>query len=419
VPEHYCVHGSTLFIRLTLPVGQYDSGLLSARFQQALRDGRCRTTSAPDIININSTSISRICRLAARQLVITQSTAACLISLPRPTQMNYKANMRTAAATSLLFLAGQSLSATSPADYVIIGGGTAGLVLANRLSEDTSVTVTVIESGADERRNPNVTGTDKFSQAFNTHIDWNYTTVPQPRANNRSLTLHQGKAWGGTSTINGMTYIRGDALDFDLWQKLGNPAWNWTALLPYFLKAENYTIPTATQLAAGATYHRKYHGFNGPLKVGYTSALRNGSFAPLIMGAWEDILGLRKNEDLNGGDVHGYGMGPQTLGDGVRWDAARGYYHPVEDRPNLKIVRGTARRVLWREEGRGRGAEGLEIAKGVEFLNGEGVLERMEARREVIVSAGGVRSPLVLEASGIGNPRFVNHLRCRCLVARM
>ncbi len=95
------------------------------------------------------------------------------------------------------------MGATEAVDYIIVGAGTSGLVLANRLSENPSVTVTVIEPGTDERNNINVTGTDKFSQAFNTHIDWQYSTVKQPRADNRILSLHQGKAWGGTSTING------------------------------------------------------------------------------------------------------------------------------------------------------------------------------------------------------------------------
>jgi len=111
--------------------------------------------------------------------------------------------MKTKTLLWLLPLAGPSLGREEATDYIIVGAGTAGLVLANRLSEDPSITVTVIEPGLDERNNINVTGTDKFSLAFNTHIDWQYSTVNQTRANNRSLPLHQGKAWGGTSTING------------------------------------------------------------------------------------------------------------------------------------------------------------------------------------------------------------------------
>ncbi|KAK4445690.1 putative GMC oxidoreductase [Podospora aff. communis PSN243] len=279
--------------------------------------------------------------------------------------------MRTTTLPWLFLLVGTSSGKEEAVDYIIVGAGTAGLVLANRLSEDPSVTVTVIEPGADERNNINVTATDRFSLAFGTHIDWQYSTIPQPRANNRSLPLHQGKAWGGTSTINGMTYVRGNKAEFDAWEKLGNPGWNWDNLFPYFKKSENYTLPTETQLAAGATYQAKNHGFSGPLRVGYPAVLRNGSFAPLILGAWENMA-LAHNPDLNSGDVHGFGMGPQTLDRAadVRFDSARAYYHPVEHRANLRI----------------------------------GGTRRMEVRKEVIVSAGGVRSPLVLEASGIGNP---------------
>ena len=213
-----------------------------------------------------------------------------------------------------------------------------------------------------------------------------------------------------------MTYIRGSKPEFDTWSQLGNPNWTWATLLPYFLKSENYTLPSLSQLAAGATYQQKNHGFSGPLHVGYPAALRNGSFAPLIMGAWEAMsTSLAHNPDLNSGSVYGFGMGPQTLDreEDVRFDSARAYYHPVEHRGNLRIVRGTVKRILWRggdgNGGRGdiRGG-GLLEAKGVEFLTAQGrEMRRMGVRKEVIVSAGAVRSPLVLEASGIGNPRCV------------
>lgn len=206
----------------------------------------------------------------------------------------------------------------------------------------------------------------------------------------------------------GMTYIRGNKAEFNNWEKLGNPGWNWDNLFPYFRKCENYALPTDTQLAAGATYQPKNHGFDGPLHVGYTAALRNGSFAPLIIGAWES-MSLAHNPDLNSGHVHGFGMGPQTLDReaDVRFDSARAYYHPVEHRPNLRIVRGTVRRILWSPRDRKKRIESLLIAKSVEFVAVNGAMQRIEVNKEVIVSAGGVRSPLVLEASGIGNPRFV------------
>ncbi len=213
-----------------------------------------------------------------------------------------------------------------------------------------------------------------------------------------------------------MTYIRGNKAEFDAWEKLGNPGWNWDSLFPYFKKSENYTRPSGTQLAAGATYQAQYHGFSGPLHVGYPAALHNGSFAPLILGAWES-MSLRHNPDLNSGDVHGFGMGPQTLDrdEDVRWDAARAYYIPVEDRPNLRIVRGTVKRLLWRSQDKkpcgSRERDSLLIANGVEFVTSNRTLQRMETRKEVIISAGGVRTPLVLESSGIGNYRSVFHSR--------
>lgn len=299
-------------------------------------------------------------------------------------------------------------------DYIIVGAGTSGLVVANRLSEDPSVTVAVIEPGTDQRNNPNVTDPNNFQQAFNTPIDWHYVTTKQPGAGDRAIDLHQGKAWGGTSTINGMTYIRGDAAQFDAWEHLGNPGWNWAALLPYYKKSENYTAPSQTQLDAGATYEARYHGTAGHVKTGYVPGLRNGSSAPAVLAAWADGvpgLELPHNPDLNGGDVRGYSMGPQTLDAelGLRWDSSRAYYLPVEGRSNLKIVRGTAKRITWAEGGkRGRSSScgGPLVANGVEFVTEDGETRVLKARREVVVSAGAVRTPLVLEGSGVGNPRF-------------
>ncbi|GAB1316822.1 Glucose oxidase [Madurella fahalii] len=314
---------------------------------------------------------------------------------------------------ALAYSIGKPTAAIEDFDYIIVGAGTTGLVVANRLSEDPSVTVAVIEPGTDQRDNINVTATDRFSQAFNTPIDWAYETVMQPGAGNRSLPLHQGKAWGGTSTINGMTYIRGNIAEIDSWEHLGNPGWNWGALLPYYKLSEGYTIPTDTQLAAGATYRRQYHGFDGPLRVGYSAALRNGSFAPAVMQTWEG-LSLSQNPDLNSGDVRGFSMGPQTLdpGNDVRWDAARAYYHPVEHRHNLRILKGTVRRITWADGKRyKRGYPSARlVASGIEMLTDDGKLTKVRVRNEVVISAGAVRTPLVLEASGIGNPSVLRAL---------
>lgn len=208
-----------------------------------------------------------------------------------------------------------------------------------------------------------------------------------------------------------MTYIRADSAEVDAWEHLGNPGWNWEALLPFYKKSENSTIPTASQLAAGATYEREYHGFDGPIRTGYTTALKNGSFGPAITGTW-DGLALPHCPDLNAGDVRGYSMGPQTIDpqQALRWDAARAYYYPVEDRPNLKIVQGTAKRITWAETAEARKRKSCDggkrlIANGVEYVTDDGKTEVLGVGKEVVVSAGAARTPLVLEGSGIGNPR--------------
>ena len=206
----------------------------------------------------------------------------------------------------------------------------------------------------------------------------------------------------------GMTYIRGESAQIDAWEKLGNPGWNWDSLFPYYIKSENYTIPNKSQLAAGATYHVDWHGFNGPLNTGYSPNLVNTSSAALITETWQG-LSLPHNPDLNSGHPHGFSIGPMTVDaeQNLRWDAARAYYYPVEQRPNLSIVRGAVKRVVWKDRrnengGRKRGLE----AKGVEYITDNGKLHVLEAKKEVILSAGSVRTPLILEGSGIGNPRY-------------
>lgn len=288
-------------------------------------------------------------------------------------------------------------------DYVIIGGGTCGLLLANRLSEDPSTTVAVIEPGQDVRTNPNVTDPDNFTVPFDTPIDWAYPTVPQRAGagannntnnNNRSLTLHSGKALGGTSTINGMTYIRADAAEVDAWgQGLGNRGWGWEVLLPYYRRAERFTRPTAAQVAAGASYEPGYHGEDGDVHVGFRYGLPNGSAHVILQESWGN-MGYRLNRDVNGGDTHGFDVWPQTVDRelDVRWDAARAYYYPVEGRRNLRVLNGTAVRLVWDAED----AEDGKKVSGVKYINTKNETRVVAAGKEVILSAGSLRTPLVL-----------------------
>lgn len=285
-------------------------------------------------------------------------------------------------------------------DYVIVGGGTCGLVLANRLSEDPNITVAVIEPGEDVRNNPNVTDPGNFIVAFDTSIDWSYPSTAQPGAANRSFTFHSGKAIGGTSTINGMTYIRADAAEIDAWETLGNEGWNWASLLPYYKRTERFTPPTKTQTDFGASFEPEYHGNHGDLNVGFRYALPNGSFHELVQKSWEH-LGYPVNPEVNSGETRGFDVWPMTIEreSDLRWDSARAYFYPVQGRANLVVFKGTALSI----EMDTKLVSTLKKATGVRYIDGNNVTINVGVDKEVILSAGALRTPLVLEMSGIGN----------------
>lgn len=208
-----------------------------------------------------------------------------------------------------------------------------------------------------------------------------------------------------------MTYMRGNKEEFDAWERLGNAGWNWDALLPYFIKSENYTAANASQVAAGATYDLEHHGLEGPVKVGYPAGLTNTSSTDAILEGWSKV-NIPLSEDQNSGDVRGISISPQTMEaaagveeDGevydLRWDATRAYLHPIEDRENLIFVKGTVQKLVWDET---KEKDGL-VAKGVEVIGADGDVEVLEATNEIVLSAGAYRSPGILEASGVGNPR--------------
>ncbi|KAL2869391.1 GMC family oxidoreductase [Aspergillus lucknowensis] len=303
---------------------------------------------------------------------------------------------------------GTAASVPDHFDFIIIGGGTTGLAVANRLSEVPDITVAVIEAGKDEGKNPNVTSVEGFggSTGVNTQIDWLYATTEQTHAGGRVLDYHAGKAWGGTSTINGMTYIRAEDAQIDAWERVGNDGWNWENLWPYHLKSEHFETPTQAQLAAGASYEDVYHGRNGPLSVAYQYGLHNGSFASLVNETWQQF-GIPLNEDVNGGSLRGFFVWPQTLDReaNVREHAARAYYYPVQDRSNLVLLRGHVDRIRWAE-----GNATKALAEGVEYTAPDGSVKALYADKEVILSAGSVRSPAILELSGVGNPEILESL---------
>lgn len=204
----------------------------------------------------------------------------------------------------------------------------------------------------------------------------------------------------------GMTYTRAPRAQIDSWEKIGNTGWNWKNLFPYYKKSENFTYPTAAQTSAGATFDPKFHGEDGPLNVGYAYDLINGSIQAEVAASWKAV-GVKHNRDINGGFMDGYTVAQSTLDreENVREDAARAYYYPVEKRGNLKLfLRANARRIIWADNN-----EGAEVkARGVEVLMENGVVEVIKVGKEVIVSAGTLRSPTILEHSGIGNEKYVH-----------
>ncbi|KAL6799463.1 hypothetical protein GGI42DRAFT_55756 [Trichoderma sp. SZMC 28013] len=298
-------------------------------------------------------------------------------------------------------------------DYIIVGAGTSGLLLANRLSEDASFTVAVIDPGADERNNVNVVNPLSWLGLSGTSVNWNYSTVPQDYIGDRVLSYAAGRGIGGTSLINGMTYIRGDRAQFDAWEDLyPGSGWNWDTMIPYYKKAERFFPPSPWQEAVGALYEAEYHGSSGGIDVGFNPVLLNGSFYENAKTTWAN-LGQSLDKDVNSGYMAGFDVWPQTLNpvNNTRCDAATAFYWPVQDRPNLTLINGTVSRILWKP-----GMSRTPEASGVEYVMPNGQNKTVKVVREVILSAGALRTPLILELSGIGYPKILEELGIETVV---
>lgn len=305
----------------------------------------------------------------------------------------------------------QATYTTNTFDYVIVGGGPAGLVLAKRLSSHPDITVAVIEAGDSAINNPNVTNLPRsiaeFGAGLGTSVDWAYKSAPQKYASNLTLRYSAGKALGGTTTINGMTYLRAEKEQIDAWEELGNPGWNWESLWKYYLTQEHFQIPTSKQQSDGATYNEEAHGSEGELDVGFNPYLvSQGAFE--IIRKTSEAAGYPFNPDANSGEMRGTTTWPMMVDNTAvkREDAARAFYYPIaESRSNLHIfLNTTATRIVWSEKG---SSDCGVVATGIEVVTSDNSTDIIHAAKEVILSAGSIRSPALLEQSGIGNPAIL------------
>jgi choline dehydrogenase len=263
-------------------------------------------------------------------------------------------------------------------DYIIVGAGSAGCVLAARLSQDPNVRVALVEAGGPADA-PEIQMPIAFPQLFKTQYDWDFASEPEPGLGGRRIYLPRGRTLGGSSAINAMIYIRGNAADFDGWADEGAPGWSYREMLPYFIRSEGNERGDS-----------RYHGHSGPLAVQDSRSMH-----PLVDHLLEAGVrsGYRPNDDFNGASQMGVGRFQLTQRNGVRCSTAAAYLHPARTRANLHVFTDA---LVLRLRLQGRRATGISIHR-------HGQEDTLLADREIILAAGAYGSPQILMLSGIGS----------------